>query len=83
MKAGFHLASGPHGNTTAIGEDMVVDDPSSDSFAEVTVPQGWITGDGVHTWNLWSSDYELQSGSPSCEFEPDRASQPRLDTRHS
>ncbi|MFD4641946.1 LamG domain-containing protein [Lentzea sp. NPDC058436] len=71
MDAGFRLTVGPAGNSTWNGQDIYAGNVPSGSFAEVTVPNGWITQDGVHGFHLWSGDYELNSWSPECEFMVD------------
>ncbi|WP_447005925.1 LamG-like jellyroll fold domain-containing protein [Saccharothrix isguenensis] len=71
MDAGFRLLHGPHNSYTWNGHDLHTGDVWSGNFAEVQVPAGWITADGVYTWHLWSGDYQLSSWSPNCEFEVD------------
>ncbi|MCG8924058.1 LamG-like jellyroll fold domain-containing protein [Lentzea sp. CC55] len=71
MDAGFRLTVGTHDNYTWNGADIHTAGVPSGSFAEVTVPDGWITKDGVHGFHLWSGDYELSSWSPQCEFMVD------------
>ncbi|GAA1299769.1 LamG domain-containing protein [Saccharothrix xinjiangensis] len=71
LDAGFRVMRGTVDSHTWNGQDIHVGNIPSGSFAQVTVPQGWITTDGVHTWHLWSGDYQLSSWSQNCEFEVD------------
>lgn len=71
MDAGFRLTIGTATNYTWNGKDIYTKDVPSGSFAEVSVPDGWITTDGVHGFHLWSGDGELSSWSPVCEFMVD------------
>lgn len=71
LDAGFRVMRGTVDNHTWNGQDIHVGNIPSGSFAQVTVPQGWISADGVHTWHLWSGDYQLSSWSGNCEFEVD------------
>ncbi|QFZ19049.1 LamG-like jellyroll fold domain-containing protein [Saccharothrix syringae] len=71
LDAGFRLMHGPADAYSWNGQDIYAGDIANGEFAEVDVPEGWITRDGVYTWHLWSGDYQLSSWSPNCEFEVD------------
>ncbi|MDQ2587993.1 LamG-like jellyroll fold domain-containing protein [Saccharothrix yanglingensis] len=71
MDAGFRVMEGPQENYWWNGQDIHIGDVWSGNFAEVRVPDGWITRDGVYTWHLWSGDYQLSSWTSNCEFEVD------------
>ncbi|MCP2246205.1 LamG-like jellyroll fold domain-containing protein [Lentzea aerocolonigenes] len=71
MDAGFRLMVGTHDKYTWNGQDIHTGDVPSGSFAEVTVPNGWISNDGIHSFQLWSGDYESSSWSQLCEFMVD------------
>ncbi|MBW4719979.1 LamG-like jellyroll fold domain-containing protein [Saccharothrix obliqua] len=71
LDAGFRIMVGPKDNYTWNGQEVHVGDIGSGNFAEAKVPAGWIANDGVHTWHLWSGDYQLSKWSENCEFEVD------------
>ncbi|EHR63229.1 LamG-like jellyroll fold domain-containing protein [Saccharomonospora cyanea] len=71
LDAGFRVLKGTGSAATWDGNETVIRDVPSGSFAEVTVKEGVIDGDGLYTWRLWSKDDQLTSWSSDCEFEVD------------
>jgi len=73
LDAGFRLLHGTYDNYTWNGLDIHADWVGSTSFAEVTVPAGWVTDQGVYSWHLWAGDGDpsVSSWSETCEFEVD------------
>ncbi|MFD9737456.1 LamG-like jellyroll fold domain-containing protein [Umezawaea sp. NPDC059074] len=73
LDAGFRLLKGTFDNYTWNGLDIHADWVGSSSFAEVTVPAGWVTDQGVYSFHLWSGDGDpsVSSWSETCEFEVD------------
>jgi hypothetical protein len=73
LDAGFRLYHGTFDNYSWNGQDIHADWVGSSSFAEVTVPVGWVSEQGVYSWQLWSGDGDpsVSSWSQVCEFEVD------------
>lgn len=71
LDAGFRVLAGTGSSATWDGNEAVIRDVPSGSFAEVTVRDGVIGADGLYTWRLWSKDGQLTSWSSDCEFEVD------------
>lgn len=69
--AGFAVRRGPAGNSTWITEPVALDVPSGE-YAEVTVPAGKLTEDGLYNWSVFAGDQELRSPwTGDCEFTID------------
>ncbi|MEU5690794.1 LamG-like jellyroll fold domain-containing protein [Actinosynnema sp. NPDC020468] len=71
LDAGFRLFVGPSTGYTWNGQDIRTGNVPSGSFAEVTVPTGYIGADGVYSYQLWAGDYQLSTFSTTCEFAVD------------
>lgn len=71
LEAGFRVFHGPSDNYTWDGNETYTGQIPSGSFAEVTVPEGVVPGEGVYSWHLWAGDYQVSSWSEYCEFEVD------------
>ncbi|MFC5097987.1 LamG-like jellyroll fold domain-containing protein [Amycolatopsis plumensis] len=72
LTARFSLHKGKLGASSEVWWTTTSNIPSG-SFAEVTVPSGVVTGEGVYNWSMYASD----GGSNSvwvgnCEFEVDK-----------
>ncbi|MFD8493317.1 LamG-like jellyroll fold domain-containing protein [Amycolatopsis sp. NPDC059657] len=71
LNATFGLHKGPVGNSTEIWMGSTGDIPS-DTYAEVTVPAGLLTEDGIYNWSMVSDDGDDASEwVGNCEFEVD------------
>jgi concanavalin A-like lectin/glucanase superfamily protein len=69
VSSAFRVYTGTVEHHTWNGEDLDVDLTTSGTFAERTVPEGWLADGGVYTWQAWQ-------GGPAgisdfCEFEVD------------
>ncbi|QFZ18537.1 LamG-like jellyroll fold domain-containing protein [Saccharothrix syringae] len=71
MDAMFRVFDGVAPNLSAGYTDHYTNGIPAGSFAEVTVPSGRITHDGLFTWRVWGSDHGLFTGTVDCEFEVD------------
>ncbi|WP_157591553.1 LamG-like jellyroll fold domain-containing protein [Saccharothrix syringae] len=71
MDAMFRVFDGVAPNLSAGYTDHYTNGIPAGSFAEVTVPSGRITRDGLFTWRVWGSDHGLFTGTVDCEFEVD------------
>ncbi|MCG8918149.1 DNRLRE domain-containing protein [Actinokineospora sp. PR83] len=76
LNASFRTYKGTTSNHTWDGTETTTYNVPSGSFAEVTVPGGRINAEGVHTWNLWSTDGALVSWSGTCEVDVDTVTPP-------
>ncbi|MFC5286203.1 LamG-like jellyroll fold domain-containing protein [Actinokineospora guangxiensis] len=70
LSAGFRVFVGPHNNTGASTDTTDSSTPSG-QFAEVTLPAGRISADGVHTWRVWANDGDVSTWSGNCEMHID------------
>ncbi len=71
LEGRFALYTGEVGTGTRIWEETVANVPSG-SFAEVTVPDGLVTEEGVYHWSMYASDGGNGSAwVGDCEFGVD------------
>ncbi|WNV89664.1 LamG domain-containing protein [Umezawaea sp. Da 62-37] len=78
IASGFRVFTGTVDDHTWNNEDIHADFVSHGSFAEVTVPDGWLVEAGVYSWQVWAGgdDPAVRSYSELCEFEVDTTAPP-------
>ncbi|AXX31227.1 LamG domain-containing protein [Actinosynnema pretiosum subsp. pretiosum] len=71
LDGGFRLYKGPASGYTWNGSEFYTTDVPSGSFGQAAVPGGWISSEGVHSWQVWGGDRQFHTWSQVCEFDVD------------